>query len=279
MASPPSVNNENYDPKVDKARKANSNDPGWKYGYWANLQKPDKVTCTLCDTEVSGGIKRLKQHLAGGYGDAKMCPKTTTAIRKEMRDYLESNKRRRPLFNEEGDEQPEEPADVVVVDAVAAPAARAKSVQVEDTAPVESKVQPSLGTVAKQRRANYLFKATAASNTKAKPKVNKSIVEMLRKTPEELVDERRKGCSQPTISAKIRTKEEKHYVDQQWVLWFYECGVPFNAAAARQFEIAIEATAQFGSGYKPPTPYMLGEPLLKDAVKLTSYMREEHEQA
>jgi hypothetical protein len=170
----------------------------------------------------------------------------------------------------------------VVVDAVAAPAARAESVQVEDTAPAESqasKVQPSSGTVAKQRRANYLFKATAASNTKAKPKVNKSIVEMLRKTPEELVDERRKGCSQPTISAKIRTKEEKHYVDQQWALWFYECGVPFNAAAARQFEIAIEATAQFGSGYKPPTPYMLGEPLLKDAVKLTSYMREEHEQA
>jgi len=94
-------------------------------------------------------------------------------------------------------------------------------------------VQPSSGTAAKQRRANYLFKATAASNTKAKPKVNKSIVEMLRKTPEELVDERRKGCSQPTIPAKIRTKEEKHYVDQQWALWFYECGVPFNAAAAR----------------------------------------------
>ncbi|CAD6213230.1 unnamed protein product [Miscanthus lutarioriparius] len=186
--SPPSVNNENYDPK-----------------------KPDKVTCTLCDTEVSGGIKWLKQHLAGGYGDAKMCPKTTTVIRKEMRDYLESNKRRRPLFNEEGDEPPEEPADVVV--------------------------------------------ATAASNTKAKLKVNKSIVEMLRKTPEELVDERHKGCSQPTIPARIRTKEEKHYVDQQWALWFYECG------------------------YKPPTPYMLGEPLLKDAVKLTNSMREEHEQA
>ena len=55
--------------------------------------------------------------------------------------------------------------------------------------------------------------------------------------------------------------------------------MPFNAVAARQFEIAVEATAQFGSGYKPPTPYMLGEPLLKDAVKLTSSMREEHEQA
>jgi hypothetical protein len=49
--------------------KASSNDPGWQYGYWANLQNRDKVTCTLCDVEVSGGIKRLKEHLAGGYGD------------------------------------------------------------------------------------------------------------------------------------------------------------------------------------------------------------------
>ena len=153
MASPPSVNNENYDPKVDKARKASSNDPGWKYGYWVDLQKRDQVTCTLCDTMVCGGIKRLKQHLAGGYGDAKMCPRTTTAIRKEMTDYLESNKRRRPLFIEEGD-QPEEPADVVVVEAIAAPAVGAESIQVEDTAPAESqafKVQPSSGTAAKQR--------------------------------------------------------------------------------------------------------------------------------
>jgi hypothetical protein len=145
------------------------------------------VTCTLCDTEVSGGIKRLKQHLAGGYGDAKMCPKTTTAIRKEMRDYLESNKRARPLFLDE-------PADVVEVEAIAALAAGAESVQVEDTAPAESqasKVQPSSGTAAKQRRANYLFKATAAVNVKAKPKGNKSIVEMLRKTPEEVGPKRR----------------------------------------------------------------------------------------
>ena len=119
MASPPSINNGNYDPKTNKARKAKSNDPGWKYGYWANLQNRDQVTCTLCDVEVCGGIKRLKQHLASGYGDVKMCLKTTTAIRKEMRDYLESNRRRRPLFLEEGDEQQEE-ADVVVLEAGAA---------------------------------------------------------------------------------------------------------------------------------------------------------------
>ena len=83
MASPPSVNNWNYDPNVHKARKANSNYPSWKYGYWANLHKRDHVTCTQCDTMVCGGIS--------GYGDIKMCLRTTTAIRTEMGDYLESN--------------------------------------------------------------------------------------------------------------------------------------------------------------------------------------------
>jgi hypothetical protein len=38
---------------------------------------------------VCGGIKRLKQHLAGGYADTKRCLKTTTEIRKDMRDYLQ----------------------------------------------------------------------------------------------------------------------------------------------------------------------------------------------
>ena len=105
-----------------------------------------------------------------------MCPNTTTEIRKEIAAYLES--RKRPLILEEGIEPPEKPEDVVVIDAVAALAARAESVQVEESAPEESQasmVQPSLGTAAKQRSANYLFKATAANNTKAKPKANKSI--------------------------------------------------------------------------------------------------------
>ena len=46
-----------------------------------------------------------------------------------------------------------------------------------------------------------------------------------------------------------------------------------NAAAAKKFQIAVEASIQYGSGYIPPTPYKLGEPFLKEAVKLTSTSR------
>jgi hypothetical protein len=116
--------------------------------------------------EVSGGIKRLKEHLAGGYGDAKMCAKTTTTIRKEMREYLEGNRRRRPLFLEDDEDEHQE-QDVVVVEA-----GPAESVQVESSAPAShcSKVQPSSGTAAKQRCAGYLFKAPASKSSKNKVK-------------------------------------------------------------------------------------------------------------
>jgi hypothetical protein len=72
------------------------------------------VTCTLCDTVICGEIKRLKQHLAGGYADTKMCLKTTE-IRKGMRDYLQKNKRKRPFFIHD-DKQEEDSDGVVLVD-------------------------------------------------------------------------------------------------------------------------------------------------------------------
>jgi len=88
MESPASVAAE-YDPKTDpKRRPAKSNDPGWEYGYWADPKDRDKVTCKLCDKKVPGGIKRFKQHLAGGFGDVVNCPKSSPALKKKMKDYL-----------------------------------------------------------------------------------------------------------------------------------------------------------------------------------------------
>jgi hypothetical protein len=95
MAS--SIEAHDYDPKTDPTRKAKSNDPSWKYDYWQDPTMRDWVTCILCGHEASGGIKRLKQHLADGYGDIILCPKVNTEIRKEIKAYLQK-KRRRPLF-------------------------------------------------------------------------------------------------------------------------------------------------------------------------------------
>eukprot|EP00267_Zea_mays_P043214 XP_020395281.1 uncharacterized protein LOC111589220 [Zea mays] len=150
--APSSVAGE-YDPKSDPTRKPRkSTDPGWKYGFWLDLQNKDKVECTLCGQVVSGGIKRLKQHLAGAYGDAKLCPKASSALRKEMTSYLEANKRKRPMFLDEDEEDDE------VVEVAAADGAN-------DTSAVESqasKVQPSSGKLLMDRIPTLFWSPCAA---------------------------------------------------------------------------------------------------------------------
>ena len=113
----------------------------------------------------------MKQHLAGGFGDAKICERVSTEVRKEMAAYLESNKKRRPLFLE--DEDGEEVVEVTADEA-----------QQNGTSQA-SKVRPSLGTAAKRRQATLPYKA---DNKIAQQKTTISVVETLRKTPE-VVDE------------------------------------------------------------------------------------------
>jgi hypothetical protein len=60
--------------------------------------------------------------------------------------------------------------------------------------------------------------------------------------------------------------------------FFYDCGIPFNAANSRQFEVAVEAIAQYGTGFKPPSFHELREPLLAKVVK-EIYGEKKHEDA
>jgi len=249
----------NIDPKTNPKRKpAKSNDPGWKYGFWPTIGNRDVVQCCLCDRRITGGITRLKEHLVGGYGDVQKCVKTTTTIAREMQDAMKKKKRPLVLDDEEGEQQGED--DVIVLTEESQDVAR-------------SIVHPSSGTAAKRKQSTLKFSAPKEPSTK-------SVGSMLWRTPTEVVEERHsKGPSQISIQASMRTKEEREAVNLEWARFFYECGIPFNAINSSQFEIAIEATAQYGSGYKPPTYHELREPLLQKVVKETDDLRKKHEDA
>jgi hypothetical protein len=96
----------------------------------------------------------LKEHLAGGYADTVMCSRTTTVIRKEMRAYLQKNKRSRPIFLDDESDQQQQQHD---------------GDNLERTV-----VQPSSRTIAKRRRAIFEGKKQAATpaetNTPSKSK-------------------------------------------------------------------------------------------------------------
>ncbi|XP_044320605.1 uncharacterized protein [Triticum aestivum] len=76
----------------DPRRRATSDDPAWKYGFWPDLERKDLLQCTLCGKIVHGGVRRLKQHFSGGSSDADKCPEASMEIRIEMHNSLNTRK-------------------------------------------------------------------------------------------------------------------------------------------------------------------------------------------
>lgn len=249
----------------DPKRKANSKDPGWKFGFWPVEGKKELVQCILCKKEVHAGIKRFKQHLAGGYGDAGKCPNATAAIRKEMRDYLVANSRTPiVLIQQQAQEEAGEAAAEVVAECV-----------------------PSSGTKSKVAARKIQQQASLASFMVSGPvkpatqKFCKSVSSMLCKTPEQVVQDRHAlKTTQPTLEHFTKkTKEAKEIVDDHVADFFYENGIPLNAINSRSWEIMIESIGQYGPGYRSPSYHEMRVPLLEKAVKKTHTLREKHEEA
>jgi hypothetical protein len=122
--------------------------------------------------------------------------------------------------------------------------------------------------------------APIETNTQNKSKEGGNIASKIPKTPEQIVDDR---CGlrshQTTIEGTTKSKTDMNYMNKQWDLCFYECGKPFNVINSWQFQIACGTTAQYGSGYVPPSTHEVREPLLDECVKDTYLTRSQYELA
>ncbi|KAJ9562045.1 hypothetical protein OSB04_007205 [Centaurea solstitialis] len=78
----------------------------------------------------------------------------------------------------------------------------------------------------------------------------------------------RKGGKQQTINEVCR-KDLRDKACKEIARWFYDAGLPFNAASYDSFHVAIEAVLQFGPGFKPPSMHELRVLLLKNEVEST----------
>ncbi|KAL6508662.1 hypothetical protein OROGR_023373 [Orobanche gracilis] len=244
--------NDAYDPAKDPKWKAKSGDVGWRYGFWPDLTNRDVVQCILCSKLMHSRVRRLKQHLAGGFSDVAMCTKTTPTIIKEMKDYIQKNAKKSVPLDDDLDDDDDNEDD-----------------KVHETAGSNTLI--SSKTTAKRKKMSFIV-------PQSKP--TKTIASMIRKSPEEVIEERHsKSPSQTTLENSTKSEEEKDRVKMHIANFFYECGIPFNAANSRSYEIMVESIGQFGPGLKPPTFHELWLPLLEKVKKETDNLREKHEKA
>ncbi|KAF7146053.1 hypothetical protein RHSIM_Rhsim04G0165800 [Rhododendron simsii] len=77
--------------EMGSLRSAGFVDPGWEHGI-AQDEKKKKVRCNYCAKIVSGGIYRLKQHLARLSGEVTYCDKAPEEVFLKMRENLEGGR-------------------------------------------------------------------------------------------------------------------------------------------------------------------------------------------
>ena len=77
-------------------------DPGWEHGV-AHDGNKKKVKCKYCGKIVSGGIFRLKQHLARISGEVTYCKKAPEEVYMKMKEHIDGHRasRKRQSQDEE----------------------------------------------------------------------------------------------------------------------------------------------------------------------------------
>lgn len=131
-------------------------------GFWFDLSVKDVVQCILCGKKIHFRVRRLKQHLAGGFADILVCSKTTAAITKEMKDYMQkyaennAKKQHLHLLDEEDYKEQIQPS--------------------ENKSTITPNTLPSSGTTSK-KKATFQYVV---------PKSAKTIASMIQKTLEEV---------------------------------------------------------------------------------------------
>ncbi|KAM0898061.1 hypothetical protein ACQ4PT_022151 [Festuca glaucescens] len=219
---------------------------------------------------MSSGIKRLKQHLLGGYGDVLVCEKTTTEIMKEMQAWIDKKRRKMPLDvddseEQEGGDQDDEVQEVVAVGQQAS--------QASCTGPRATKEStPSSGTASKKRAAAAFFKPAPTKQLKIAPLLLKSLEELvrLRHAP---------GAKQLSLYRSGKSDAERNVAVKYICKFLYDNAIAFNVVNSRSFEEMVEAIGQYGHGLKPPSYHEASDKYIKEAINDLSDMRKKHELA
>ncbi|KAF7153803.1 hypothetical protein RHSIM_Rhsim01G0126200 [Rhododendron simsii] len=223
--------------------KRNSDDVGWEYGVIVDVKNKDRLRCILCGNQYTGGVSRMKKHIAQVRGDVAACTKAskedilkckkaldeTAAKKKEKKQGGINLREEVNIVREEGDEFEDD--------------------EVEH---VGSRKRPHvLGPLDRYAEINPGSSDTTTSGFKK--------------------------VKQPNIKDAI-WKKRSHEVSQYLARWVYEAGIPFHAIDNDSFKRFVEAVGQFGPGYEPPSQYQLREPLLKEEVDRTKKLLKRQEE-
>lgn len=159
----------------------------------------------------------MKQHLVGGFRNAKKCPMCPEHVREEINRFMMKKAQTKMEFEmthydgehyDGGDDEDEDDVDCEIVGVSGGKSARCAPKRPRQRGPMDMFVTP-------------------------KPKGQV------------------KGKTNEVFS--VEDKNLRDRACKEIARWFYDAGIPFNAANYPSFASMIEAIGQYGPGMKPPS--------------------------
>jgi hypothetical protein len=204
-------------------------DPVWDFGLPLDKKKK-RVQCTWCTKQMSGGINRLKYHLAGIKGEVEPCDKVEESVRKKIRKDLESFKEhklyKRNIVNEIG-----------------------SFVEVNDN-DMDLSDESDESTEKRYIKGKKLMNDAQKHNLDAFVQVKAGSLSM----------------KQLGIKAALDRKARDRLCSAI-ARFFYHSAIPFNAANSPYFTKMIEVCSSVGMGLKPPSSSEISGRLLQEEIK------------
>ncbi|KAJ1274052.1 hypothetical protein BS78_05G033600 [Paspalum vaginatum] len=202
-----------------------SDDPTWQHCFCPDIKKKHSIQCKYCDKVISGGITRVKYHLAKYTGfNVKPCPKVPAPVKEEMVALLT----KKTDDKEEKEKEKQRGRDEIDLD---------------------SSDSEKSGEESDHGNKVIVLKSTKGSGSSSRPP----------ESIEESVQKNKKGLSiSQKIQTKLSTQKREERRDKA-------SGIAHNTITLPSFAHMIEAIGAFGRGLRPPTGYEMSGPFLKKA--------------
>ncbi|RVW19008.1 hypothetical protein CK203_095024 [Vitis vinifera] len=232
-------------------------DPGWKYGRLVNEKDLNTIICIFCEKVTKGGIYRHKQHLVGGYRNAKKFRKCPEHVREEMEEYMSSKKNQKEQMNM-GSEYVNE--DLF-------------GLEDED---IGEEINSRTNVTNISSGGSNRGGSSGRTFSSKKPRQKGPMDHFFTPNAEMVVQNQRSGKMNQTTINDAYKKEARERACTLITRWMYEAAIPFNAVTYPSFQPMIEAIGQYGVGMKGPTFHEVRVTNLKKELALTKDLMKDH---
>jgi hypothetical protein len=229
-------------------RPKNARDKTWRYAYEAP-DEPGKVICINCERVISGGINRLKYHLAGiRKHDTNPCDKNTEEIKRFVNSILAAGEEKK-LHRER---------ERLAVRAAIAESQGATIDMEQEQAALENIVGSFRAPRIRKQGASFTASASASSS-----RVHSSSPPSASGIGSYFVHRNTPGA-QPSLEATGWNKEVHEQTDIAVSDFFYLHNIPLRVIDSPYWLNLVTAMTVSGKGYKSPTRTDLSERLVNN---------------